>query len=478
MPVTNGASEHSNGAATDGNGRPTRFAHDFALHPQRAALLPFERFLSDRACSLRQEPIVQIMKDGMSKGTGGPVYAMAGGKPTPSTFAIKGLEITLKSGEKVSVSDSDLVQGNDYGHAAGLPSMVEWCKDLTSRVHKVPREAFGCTVPAGSCAALHLFFDLVLNRGEAILCDAPTFTGAMTSLYSLCAKMINVETDVDGPIPESLETVLSTWDEKERGAARPKVFYTVPTGGNPTGMNTTTARKHRVLEICGRYDVMILEDDPYYFLSFAEEAPVSYFSLVYNEAPSPAPIVVRFDSFAKMLSAGARVSWVTGPKALTDILDLYTMGSIQHGSLLAQAVLMGVLDRWGIDGFLENAGEIRDFYRQRRDKCLEAAERYLKGLCEWEVPRAGMFLWLKLLKGAEKDKGIDDTGNEFYDAFRIVVEGLLPADVLAVPGRPFFPEAVEKCPYIRISYSMANDEQLDAGFKKMAKILRANAGMA
>ncbi|KAI9034646.1 pyridoxal phosphate-dependent transferase [Hyaloraphidium curvatum] len=414
------------------------------------------------------------MRDATKELASGDAVPLAGGKPFPSLFPIAGIELELRGGGKIRVSDDDLVQGNDYGQAWGLDSLLSSVKEITTAVHGVPRDAtFGYTTSMGNLGALFLVLDLTVNRGDYVLLDCPTFTATLTALHSLAARPVDVRTDGDGLDPDALEAILSGWDETARGGAKPKVLVTVPTGGNPSGMSTTTARKRRVLEICGQHGVLLLEDDPYYHLSFDPEPPTSYLSLLHREPPSPAPPFLRFDSFAKLISAGARVSWVVGTPALVDLLELYTMGSVQHASLLAEALVATVIKHWGVPGFLKHADEARDFYRAKRDRCLALAEEHLKGICEWEVPQAGMFLWLQLVRGPKADWVAGPDGGGFFDSTKAVIEGLLPAGVILVPGQPFMPEPVDACPFIRISYSMATDEQMEKGFRRMGEVLRA-----
>ncbi|KXS11878.1 kynurenine/alpha-aminoadipate aminotransferase [Gonapodya prolifera JEL478] len=384
---------------------------------------------------------------------------LAGGKPNPTTFPIVDVELKMRDGAIVAIGQEATTVANDYGMPFGYPPLREWCHEFTSIAQSVPKTTFETSVAAGSLGTMFLAFDLFVDRGDCVLCDAPTFTGALTPLRTIGAVPVDVATDGDGVIPEALEAVLSGWDEAKSGK-RPRVFYTVPTGGNPTGISTIAERKAKVLEICGKYEVLILEDDPYYFLQFTPELVQSYFSLAHAAPPTPCPPVLRFDSFAKLLSAGARVSWLSGPKELVALFDCFTMGTIGHGSIFAQAALNAVVRNMGFDGFLAHTREVCAFYKKRRDVVLGLAQKYLSATCEWKDPMAGMFLWLKV------------TGETVVDVTNLVVDKMLPVGVFVVPGGPFFPVSRKgRCPYIRISYSMADETELENGFRRMGEII-------
>ncbi|KAJ3342140.1 hypothetical protein HDU93_003356 [Gonapodya sp. JEL0774] len=434
----------------------------------------YGRYLSLRALSCRVEPIISIMRGAIASAATLPTdqqQHLAGGKPNPSTFPIVDVELKLRSGKSVPMGLEATAIANDYGMPNGYPSLRAWCHEFTSTVQHVPTSNFETSITLGSLGTMFLAFDLFVDRGDFILCDAPTFTGALTPLRTIGAVPVDVPTDGEGVIPEGLEKVLREWDDSK--GKRPRIFYTVPTGGNPTGVTTVEERKSRILEICGRYEVLILEDDPYYFLQFTPTLVRSYFSIAHSTPPTPCPPVLRFDSFAKLLSAGARVSWVSGPKELIALLDCFTMGTIGHGSIFAQAAIDTVVRDMGVEGVLAHAKEVCGFYKKRRDMVLALADKYLSSTCEWKAPTAGMFLWIKVLKGPAASTFTDDeTGESVVDVTNLVIDKMLPVGLFVVPGGPFFPVSRKgRCPYIRVSYSMASESEIEEGFRRMGKII-------
>jgi kynurenine/2-aminoadipate aminotransferase len=134
--------------------------------------------------------------------------------------------------------------------------------------------------------------------------------------------------------------------------------------------------------------------------------------------------VLRFDSFSKILSAGIRLGWATGPKPLIDRIALHEQSTILHPSGLSQMVLSAVLHQWGQDGFQKHTQSVAQFYQQKRDAFIKSAEKHLTGLAEWTVPHAGMFVWIKLL--------------DLDDSFDFVKTKAIEKKVLLVPGKVRF----------------------------------------
>ncbi|KAK1231527.1 hypothetical protein PQX77_005359 [Marasmius sp. AFHP31] len=157
-----------------------------------------------------------------------------------------------------------------------------------------------------------------------------------------------VETDAEGISAASLRRILESWPE---GKPKPKVLYTVPYGCNPTGMTATLGRRKEVLKLAREHNFIILEDDPYYYIYYrATERVPSYFSLELEEPEVGR--VLRFDSLSKILSAGLRIGFASGPERLLSAIDAYTGNSNLQTSSLTQMVTLGLLQKWGHDGFL------------------------------------------------------------------------------------------------------------------------------
>lgn len=202
---------------------------------------------------------------------------------------------------------------------------------------------------------------------------------------------------------------------------------------------------------------LLTADDPYYYLT--QNLIPSYFELETEFFPEGGH-VIRFDSFSKLLSAGIRLGFATGPKDILHAIDVNTAGANLHTSALAQAVAFKLLQAWGIDGFLGHARAVADFYAERRDLFEAAAHKYLDGLARWVQPVAGMFLWIDL-----SPAGITDS-------YSLIRNEALAKGVLAVPGQSFYPTG-RKSPHVRVSFSVIDlEEETPEGFRRLAGAIR------
>lgn len=299
----------------------------------------------------------------------------------------------------------------------------------------------------------------MINDGDSILIENPTYTGCLSFLKTLQCDLADVTTDAYGIVPESLEYMLANWPESnpsgKKDQARPRCLYTIPSGGNPTGATATLERKQAVYNICHKYDVLILEDDAYYYLQYGSERIPSYLSLDVDGR------VLRCDSMSKILSAGLRIGWISGPKPLLDCINMHTMVTNLQPSGVPQVMAYQLLEKWGHDGFFNHVDEVAAFYRQKRDEFVECLDRRMKGRAEWVVPNAGMFVWLRLLGG-------------ITDSCDLVMKKALKENVLAIPGVAFMPQG-EKTEYVRVSFSNVTKENMDEALRRLASVVDQEA---
>eukprot|EP01027_Heterolobosea_sp_BB2_P012194 GEZU01017689.1.p1 GENE.GEZU01017689.1~~GEZU01017689.1.p1 ORF type:complete len:267 (+),score=96.48 GEZU01017689.1:158-958(+) len=258
-------------------------------------------------------------------------------------------------------------------------------------------------------------------------------------------------TDQHGIIPEKLEEILSNWSTLHPGKPFPKVMHSIPTGHNPSGATLSADRKRQIYALASKYDLLILEDDPYYYMYFGENQPASFFSMDVDGR------VLRFDSLSKILSSGLRLGFVTGPRPLVDRINLHMQTSVLHTSGVSQAITSSLLKHWGVDGFLQHIKSMQQFYRQKRDAFLSLAEKHLTGLAEWNAPSAGMFVWIKL-------HGVEDS--------KSLIEGKArDKKVILVPGQVFQPND-KRGPFVRASFSMVSEEAMDEALARLAELLK------
>jgi len=297
----------------------------------------------------------------------------------------------------------------------------------------------------------------LLNHGDPNLIESPAYAGLIPVFASLHCEQIEVETDPMGLNPTSLRETLENWPT---GKPKPKLLYTVPYGGNPSGLTTTTQRRREILALAREHDFLIFEDDPYYWLYYRDdERPPSYFQLEL-ELPEVGR-VLRFDSLSKIISAGMRFGWASGPKALIDAIIVQTGSSNLQPSTLIQVMILALVEQWGYDGFDTFTRNVSDIYKTKRDMFDKALQEHLGDLAEWNTPESGIFFWVKLLLGPGGDGDIDTE--------KLLTKGFQHG-ILVLPGTSSLPNE-RKSAHVRLSFSLLPEEMTHEALRRLRAVV-------
>ncbi|EFI27171.1 kynurenine/alpha-aminoadipate aminotransferase [Coprinopsis cinerea okayama7 len=388
------------------------------------------------------------------------MLSMLAGKPHPSTFPFEHITLGFRTPNtqkitNMTLQEDELETALQYGMTAGIPELVGWVEGMMRTVHsRGENEGWRVSMGAGSQDLLYKAFNALLNPGDTILVEGPTYPTIMPILDAMSCQYAIVDSDEDGISTVDLEKVLSTWDEDVKGPL-PRVLYTVPFGSNPGGVTASLQRRIGVLQLARRYDLLILEDDPYYFLYYGDAPrPPSYFTLD-RQLGGEVGRVLRFDSFSKILSSGFRLGWLTGPDRLLVAIE-------RHPNSLSQVIILKLLKEWGLEGFLAHTSRTADFYRQRRDTLNAYLERHLAELAEWKPPDASMFFWIKLRLPYQ---------NREADSTAFIRDKAISKGVLVLPGATAFPDG-RKTTRVRLSFSLLSDQEMEEAIKRLAEVLR------
>lgn len=390
------------------------------------------------------------------------LISLAPGSPNPSLFPFKVATFTVENGNTIQFEDEMIQRALQYSPSYGIPELLSWLKQLQIKLHNPPTAHYppnqgqmDLCITSGCQDGLCKAFEMLINPGDNILVNEPLFSGTLDAMKPLGGNIINVPSDEHGIIPEALKKILSQWkpeDSKDLSKKTPKFLYTIPNGTNPTGNSLTGDRKKEIYELARKYDFLIIEDDPYYFLQFNKPWIPTFLSMDVDGR------VIRADSFSKILSSGLRVGFMTGPKFLIRRIVLHTEVSSLHASTFSQLMVSQLLHQWGEAGFLAHVDRVTDFYRNQRDAILAAADKWLSGLAEWHVPKAGMFLWIKV-------KGISDIK-------QLIEEKAIEKEVLFVPGNGFFIDSLAPTSFFRASFSLVSPEQMNTAFQRLAQLIK------
>lgn len=286
--------------------------------------------------------------------------------------------------------------------------MIRWVTEHTELVHDPPYQDWQCVLGIGSSFSLEQCYRMFTERGDYVLYEEFTFSSAVETGRPLGLKPVGIKVDSEGLIPEVMDEILSNWDEKERGARKPNMLYTIPSGQNPTGATQSLERRRAVYAVAQKHDIIIVEDEPYYFLQMqpytgpdapAPPLPKNTDEFLKTLVPSLLSLdtdgrVVRLDSFSKVVAPGSRAGWVVASEQICEKFTRHNEASIQSTAGTSQAILHRLLDeKWGHEGYLQWLIFIRKEYTRRRNAILASLEKHLpKSVSSWNPPMAGMFV--------------------------------------------------------------------------------------
>ncbi|MGI8524134.1 MAG: PLP-dependent aminotransferase family protein [Nocardioides sp.] len=298
-------------------------------------------------------------------------------------------------------------------------------------------------VTSGGIDAITLISRSMLDPGDEVLVEAPTYLGAVAGFTGFDARVTAVPTGPDGLDVEALAGLLAT------STTPPKLLYTIPDYQNPSGSVLETSRREALVDLCRRYGVLIVEDVAYRELGFDDSDRPSLWSI----APD---ITVQIGTFSKVFFPGIRLGWAAGPAPVIAELVVAKQNSDQCAGALGQRLVEEYLRGGHLDRALPRA---RELYRSRGLEMDAALTRHFGGVGEWTTPRGGFFCWLRV-------PGADTTA---------LAPAALAAAVAYVPGEGFFTEP-GNVEYLRLSFSRVEQHEIDPGIARLADIVRATHG--
>jgi 2-aminoadipate transaminase len=388
------------------------------------------------AAEIRSSAIRDLLKL-----TGQPqMISFAGGLPAPEIFPAE--EITAASERALVEAPVATLQ---YGPTEGYEPLRELITAWVGRMG-LRAGADQVLISAGSQQGLDLIGRLLIDPGAPVVVEEPTYLGALQAWQTCRPSYLSVPLDEDGMDVDALERLLAS-------GARPRFLYIVSCFQNPTGATLAPARRRRLIELAARYQLPIVEDDPYGDL-FYEGERVTPLAALDCELHGEPRYVVYLGTLSKLLAPGLRVGWVVAPRAIFNQLVMLKQGFDLSTGSTAQAIAYYACR----DGLLDqHVPRIRALYRERRDAMLAALEREMPAGVNWSRPRGGMFLWMTLPEGRDSEA---------------LLLRAVDAGVAFVPGRPFHPSG-GGANTLRLNFSHSNIAQIDEGVRRLAAALSA-----
>lgn len=367
------------------------------------------------------------------------IISFAGGFPDPALFDVEGIKEA--SAAVLTNAPGPVLQ---YGATEGYGPLRESISAfMANKGATVSPE--GLIVTTGSQQALDLIGKTLINPGDKVIVEAPTFLATIQCFRLYGAHLIGAPIDADGVDVDQLEKLIEEH--------KPKLIYLIPTFGNPSGATLSLARRQRILEIAVRTQTLIVEDDPYGELYFDEAPPPSLLALS-DTVPGSRDWLAHCGSFSKILSPGLRVGWMIAPPALLANATMCKQFSDAHTSNLTQAICAHYLSLNRLDSTL---ALVRKTYAERARMMAESLRRELGDAVSFNQPQGGMFFWAKLT-GAH---GKSALAPEF--AKRAIELG-----VAFVPGAPFFATTPDLATF-RLSFATVGLEKIEEGIARLGQ---------
>jgi 2-aminoadipate transaminase len=392
------------------------------------------------------------------------LISFAGGMPAPEVFPIKEFQAAA---ERVLSRYGRLAL--QYSTTEGYRPLREWIVSTMSR-YGIEASPDNVLITSGSQQALDLIGKILINPGDLILTEQPTYLGALQAWRAYQAEFLPVPVDTDGLRTDLLEEAL---------CAGPKFMYILPNFQNPAGVTLSLKRRKALIEIADRYGVPIIEDDPYGELRYeGEHLPplvvIDAGRLAHREARARRAAgdcrengnashclmrgnVIYLSTFSKTLAPGIRLAWIVAPVEVIQHGVMAKQGMDLHTSTLVQMLAYDLLtQKTGESEFLTNHVRlIRDTYRERRDVMLEAMETYFPEGVQWTRPQGGLFLWVTL--------------PEWLDSAALLQDAIAN-NVAYVPGSCFHPEGGERNS-LRLNFSYSKPELIVVGIRRLGEVI-------
>ena len=377
------------------------------------------------------------MRDLMAVTARPEVISLDGGLPDTSTFPPQTF-----AAQMTRIAQESAAEALQYGPTEGFRETVDCIVEVMGAEGMLP-DPEDVIVTTGGQQAIDLLCKTLIDPGDAVICEAPTYPGAIPVFCSYQADTIQVECDDEGMRIEELEAVLDRLDGEGR---RPKFVYSVPTFQNPAGVTMSLQRRRRLVELARAREMLVVEDNPYGLLRFGGEPLPPLYQLDGGD------FVLYIGTFSKILSPGIRLGWMVAPPPVMDKVVLGKQASDLCTSTLTQYFVREYFAAGRWREYVENVAGI---YRSRRDAMLDALGRHFPGAATWTEPQGGLFVWATL-------PPYIDTSDLLAKALR--------EDVAFVPGQAAYVDERGRSS-MRLNFSAGNEDEIREGVRRIGKVI-------
>ncbi len=393
-----------------------------------------EEFYSVLASRMKASAIREILKIIQRSN----VISLAGGMPDPATFPTEELNEAAKQ-----IFAKDSARALQYSSTEGLQELREFILNWLAEDNK-KAGLDNIMITSGSQQGLDLMSKVLLDPGDIVIVELPSYLAALNAFRSYGGEMVGIPMDDKGMRMDILEETLN---QLKTEGKKVKFIYTISNFQNPAGVTMSLPRRKRILEIARKFEVFILEDNPYEKLRFEGEPLPSIYSLD-NEG-----YVISLGTFSKILCPGLRLAWILGDKEIIEKLVIMKQATDLCTTILNQLIAYEYCRQNDIDKNIESNVQI---YRKKRDVMLESLDKYFPSEASWTKPEGGFFVFVTL--------------PEYINTDEMFLEAI-EEKVAYVSGAPFFANGKGQNT-MRLSFCYPKEKDIEEGIKKLGQVIK------
>ena len=377
------------------------------------------------------------MRDMMAITARPEVISLAGGLPDTSTFPPDTFAAVT-----TRIAGESCAKALQYGPTEGLAETRDCILEVMA-AEDMPVDADDVVVTTGGQQVIDLVTKTLIDPGDVIVAEGPTYPGAVPTFSSYQAEVVQIDMDADGMRVDLLEEAL---ERLAREGRRPKFIYTVPSFQNPAGVTMSLRRRQRLIEIAHQRELLVLEDNPYGLLRYEGAA------LPPLHALDGGVFVMYLGTFSKILSPGIRLGWVVAPPPVLEKINLGKQAADLCTSTLSQLMVRAYFEQGRWRNYVES---LTDVYRRRRDTMLDALAEHFPPQAEWTRPGGGLFIWVTL--------------PDFIDTTDLLARALRE-NVAFVPGEGAYLDGRGRSA-MRLNFSGSDEHRIREGVRRIGEVV-------
>ena len=393
-------------------------------------------FYSDIAATMNASAIREILKLVQNP----EVISLAGGMPDPETFPVEDIKEIVQK-----VLNENSARALQYSSTEGLPDLRKCILDFLAK-DNISGELDNIIISSGSQQGLDLVGKAFLSPGDIAIVELPSYLAALNAFRSYGGVLVGIPMDEDGMKMDVLEEKLT---QLKNSGKKVKFIYTISNFQNPAGVTLTLARRKKLIEIAHKFNVLIIEDNPYEKLRFEGESIPSIYSIEKNGS------VISLGTFSKILCPGLRLAWILGNKEVIKKMVILKQATDLCTNIMGQLIAFEYCQSGKLEKRINSNVNI---YRKKKDIMLSSLEKYFPPEASWTKPQGGFFVVASLPEYM-------DTGEIFKQA--------IEENVAYVPGSPFFADGKGKNT-MRLSFCYPSLEDIEEGIKRLGQVIKNN----